>query len=95
MDFPGILFLETAKPLTFLGAQMGRFFFSPFLMSLSSTVGIKGEKVLRVFEKVDNVEKVISLLEEMNEEEDRQKDEEKVEREKTSDKKGWRRLIPW
>jgi hypothetical protein len=95
MDFPGILFLETAKPLTFFGAQMGRFFFSPFLMSLGSTLGMRGEKVLRVFEKVDNVEKIISILEEINEEEDRRKNEEKTKKEKTSEKKGWRRLIPW
>ncbi len=31
LDVAAILMIETIKPLSFIGAQMGRFFLSPFL----------------------------------------------------------------
>lgn len=74
METPAILYLESFKPLAYIGGQMGRLFVSPYLPALSKELGIKGEKILRVFEKRENVEKLIELLEEKSKE-DREKEE--------------------
>ena len=104
-DVAAILLIESVKPLSFIGTQMGRFFISPFLPALGENVGISGEKFLQIFEKHENVEKLIKAVEELTrEEEERKKAEkaEKLERKsieaetgETSKKKGWRRFIPF
>lgn len=65
METAAILFLESAKPLAYIGGQMGRFFVTPYLPALGEEIGITGEKLMRVFEKRENVEKLITILEEM------------------------------
>ena len=102
MEAAAILFLETAIPLSFIGAQTGRFLISPFLPAISEEVGIKGEKMFRVFEKHGNIEKLIATLEEMGrekkKEEKKKREAEKVQRkdgEKTAGKSGWRRFLPF
>jgi len=101
MDVAAILMLESVKPLAYIGGQMGRFFVSPFLPALGETIGQEGEKFFGVFEKRDNVEKLIKLLEKMTKEEDEQKEalkktkKAKVETEGTPSKKGWRRFLPF
>lgn len=101
MDVAAILMLESVKPLAYIGGQMGRFFVSPFLPALGETIGQGGEKFFGVFEKRDNVEKLIKLLEKMAKEEDEQKEElkktkkAKAETEGTPSKKGWRRFLPF
>lgn len=101
MDVAAILFIESVKPLTYIGGQMGRFFISPFLPAFGESIGQSGEKFFRVFEKRENVEKLISLLEEMaKEEEEKPKksekpEEEKAETEEESPRRGWRRFIPF
>lgn len=99
-DVVAILVMETIKPLSFIGAQMGRFFISPFLPG--DNIGISGEKLFQIFEKHDNVEKVIKAVEELVREEEEQKKIEKankLEREITETgavkKKGWRRFLPF
>jgi len=93
LDVAAILMIESIKPLVYVGGQMGRFLVSPFLPAISEDLGRKGEVFLRVFEKRENVEKLLNLLEEMaggEEEEKRKKapiDEEKPK------KKGWRRFF--
>lgn len=79
METPAILYLESFKPLTYIGGQMGRLFISPYLPALSEELEMQGEKILRVFEKRENVEKLIELLEEKSREES---DEEKFDAEK-------------
>jgi hypothetical protein len=105
MDVAAILMIESIKPLTYIGSQMGRFFVSPFLPAFGDEIGMSGEKFLQVFERRENVEKLLNLLEEMTKEEDRQKKEAKeamkaekasaIEAEETPRKKGWRRFLPF
>lgn len=96
MDVAAILMIESIKPLTFIGTQMGRFMISPFLPAFGERISMGGEKFLRVFEKRENVEKLIRLLEEMAKEEDRKKKEAKRRaREEGHQKKGWRRYFPF
>lgn len=106
MDVVGILFLETVKPLSFVGTQLGRFFLSPYLPALGEKVGMSGEKFLQVFEKHDNVEKLILMLEELADEEREKSKKEREEArerkakeaesgEKKPAKKGWRRFLPF
>jgi hypothetical protein len=64
MEVPAILFLESSKPLAFIGGQMGRFFISPYLPAISEEWGIKGEKLFQIFEKRKNLEILIQTLEE-------------------------------
>lgn len=57
---PAILFLETGKPLNFLGSQL-LIAFSPFIQAF-----FKGEQYLKValiLEKDENVELLIELIE--------------------------------
>ena len=63
MDAVAVLMLETIKPMIYLGGQMGRFFFSPFLIVFGEDIAKRGEKFFMIFEKRENVEKVISMLE--------------------------------
>ena len=105
MDVPAILFLETVKPLTYIGSQMGRFFVSPFLPVFGEEIGLSGEKLLRIFEKRENVEKLIKAVEELTREEEEQKKAEKAKKlEKKSaetetgevpKKKGWWHFLPF
>ena len=105
MDVPAILFLETVKPLTYIGSQMGRFFLSPFLPAFGENIGVNGEKFLQIFEKHENVEKLIKAVEELTREEEERKRAEKAKkleekRSKTETgeapkNKGWRRFIPF
>lgn len=105
LDVAAILMIESVKPLSFIGAQMGRFFVSPFLPALGEDVGISGEKFLQIFEKHENVEKLITAIEELTREEEEQKKAEKakkleekrakIEAGEAPEKKGWRRFIPF
>lgn len=101
----GILLLESVKPLSFVGSQMGRFFLSPYLPALGETIGVGGEKLFQIFEKHENMEKLINLIEELEQgekerkkaEKDSKKEAEKLEDESEKEKarKGWRRFLPF
>ena len=85
MDTPAIIALETVKPLSNLGTELSRMFFSPFLPILGPEYNMLGDKLLFVFQDRKNVERLIKLLEEIAEadaerkrEEKRQKKEEKT-----------------
>ncbi len=105
LDMAAILMIESVKPLSYIGTQMGRIFVSPFLPVLGENIGISGEKLFQIFEKRDNVEKLIKAVEELTlEEEERKKaekakklDEKSAETEsgETLKKKGWRRFLPF
>ena len=102
MDVAAILMLESVKPLTWVGSQMGRFFLSPFLPAFGDTISMGGEKLFQVFEKHDNVEKLITRLEQLAQEEKEKPKAEAVEPEGAEaesegapQKKGWRRFLPF
>ena len=102
LDMAAILMIESVKPISYIGTQMGRLFISPFLPVLGENIGISGEKFLRVFEKRDNMERLIKAVEELSREEEEQKKAEKAKKleEKNAEtgeapKKDWRRFIPF
>lgn len=103
MDVAAILMLESVKPLTWIGSQMGRFFLSPFLPAFGDTISMGGEKLFQVFEKHDNVEKLITRLEQLAQEEKEKpkakavepEGAEEAEPEEAPQKKGWRRFLPF
>jgi hypothetical protein len=80
MEIPSIMFLESIKPLSFIGAQMGRFFLSPFLPAFGEDIGIGGEKVMLIFEKRGNVERLIKMVEKLAQEEKERKEAKKAEK---------------
>ena len=97
-----ILMIQGVKPLSFIGAQMGRFFVSPFLLAFDKNVGIGAEKFLQIFEERDNMEKLIKAVEELKREEDEGKKAEKLERKiveaetgGTQKKRGLRCFLPF
>lgn len=57
---PAILFLETGKPLNFLGSQL-LIAFSPFIQAFFK--GEQYQKIALILEKDDNVELLIELIE--------------------------------
>ena len=104
-DVAAILFLESTKPLAYIGGNMSRLFIGPFLPALGERYGLTGEKLIDVFEKKKNVEKLINLIEEMAREDEKRKKEERA-RKKTlkkateknnisDERKGWRKYIPF
>ena len=97
MEVPAILTLESVKPLVYIGGQMGRFFVSPFLPALGENIGRSGEKLFTIFEKRENVEKLITLLEEKAKEEEHppEKEEQTTTDKEAPPKKGWRRFLPF
>ena len=105
LDVAAILMIESFKPLSFIGAQMGRFFISPFLPVFGENIGISGEKLLQIFEKRKNVEKLIKAVEMLTREEEERKKAEKakkleekkakMEAGETPEKKGWMRFLPF
>jgi hypothetical protein len=78
LDIPAVLMIETIKPLSFIGTQMGHFFVSPLLPVLGEDIGLSGEKFLQVFEKRENVEKLIKAVKELTQEEEEKKKAEKA-----------------
>jgi hypothetical protein len=105
LDIAAILFIESFKPLTFVGAQMGRFFVSPVISVFGDDWGIGGEKFFRIFEKHENVEKLIQAVEKLTQEEKEKEEAEKAKRleakraaegdEEKPKKTGWRRFLPF
>jgi hypothetical protein len=105
MEVAAILMVESLKPLTWVGSQMGRFFINPFLPAFGDEIGMTGEKFFQVFEKRENVEKLLVALEELAGEEQGKPKEEggassdeetpATESEETPKKKGWRRFLPF
>ena len=102
LETAGIMFLESLKPISRYGSSMGQIFISPMLPILGDNLMMKGDKAMRVFERDENVEKLIQRLEDMavngiedeketKEEPSNKEDEEVV----TEKKKGWRRYLPF
>jgi molybdopterin converting factor small subunit len=60
-----VLFLQSSKPLIFIGGELGRFFVTPFLSLFQENLDIKSEKFLRTLDRRENVEKLILYLEKL------------------------------
>ncbi len=99
LDVAAIFMIDSLKPLSFIGTQMGRFFVSPFLPILGENIGISGEKFFKIFEKQENSDKLIKAIEKLNHEKEEKKKTEKankLEEKKVKPKrKGWRRILPY
>ncbi len=101
MNVAAILMIESFKPMAYIGAQMGRFFISPFLPVFGENIGISGEKILQIFETQENFEKLLTAVEELEREDEERKKAEKLERKRVeaekgeTHKKGWRRFLPF
>lgn len=97
LNVVAVLMLETFKPMVYIGGQMGRFFLSPFLIILGQDITKRGEKFFMIFEKRENIEKVIVLLEEKKRKESKTP-EKREKTNKTEEKptwKDWRRFLPF
>jgi hypothetical protein len=60
LETPSILFLEAIKPVSYIGSQLGLLFVAPFL----ELFNIEGYKYSALFEKTENVEKLLKKIEE-------------------------------
>lgn len=96
MDTAAILLLETVTPLVYVGGQLARFFILPFLPILGEDISQRGERFFTIFEKRENVEKLIELLEEKAKEDDSEVDRKReLETKGAQPKRGWRRFLPF
>jgi len=106
METAAILFLESYKPMSRVGASMGQVFLFPLLPLLGDNAIVKGEKFFQIYQEHENVEKLIQRLEdiaahgikpeEKKTEIEEQKEGEEEEGEKpVQEKKGWRKYLPF
>ncbi len=110
MESAAMLFLETSKPFAYIGAQMGQVVMLPFLNFLGDDPLTQGDKYMRVLQKHDNVDRLLDVLEYVSVHEklpelkltnaqlisERPPEEPPEEEEKAvTEKKGWRRFIPF
>ncbi|MGQ9680490.1 MAG: hypothetical protein ACUVV4_06975 [Candidatus Bathyarchaeia archaeon] len=63
MNAAAVLMLQSFKPMAYISGQTGRFFLAPLLFGLGDKISVGAEKLFIVFEKRDNIEKLIKLLE--------------------------------
>jgi hypothetical protein len=87
METTAILLLESSKPLVWVGGEMGRFFITPFVPIISDKWGVTSEKFFLIFEKRENVEKLLKRLEALVQEEDAKKKEERQAKKKLNQAK--------
>ena len=74
---------------------MGRFFLSPFFPVFGSDADIAAEKIINIFEKHKNVEKLMEKIEELEIEKEKRMQESKNESKKHKPKTGIRRFFPF
>jgi hypothetical protein len=87
METAAILLLESSKPLVWVGGEMGRFFITPFVPIISDKWGVTSEKFFLVFEKRENIERLLKRLEELAVEDEANKRAEKEARKKVAQEK--------
>ena len=100
MDLAAVLFLQSYKPLSYIGGQFGRFMIYPFLYMIGGDISQSGEKFFTIFENRDNLEKLIILLERKGEEKGEERENKKIAEsnrtmKEASQKKGWRHFLPF
>jgi ABC-type Zn2+ transport system substrate-binding protein/surface adhesin len=83
METAAILLIESSKPLVWIGGELGRFFITPFVPIISDKWGVTSEKFFLVFEKRENIEKLLKRVEQLAQEaDDKKKAEKKAAKEK-------------
>jgi hypothetical protein len=105
METAAILFLESYKPMSRVGASMGQVFLFPLLPLFGDSAVVKGDKFFRTFQEHENTEKLIQRLEELAAhgiepkektiKEEREEREEETEDKPTQEKNGWRKYLPF
>lgn len=99
METAAILFLESYKPMSRVGASMGTVFFTPLMPIFGDNTAIRSQKVLQLFQEDKNVERLIQRLEEIASKgpDFDKKESEQTEKpvKDTQEKKGWRKYIPF
>jgi len=68
METPAILFLESIKPLSYMGSQLTLFTIGPFL-TLLGEYEERGYEFIKLFEKGENIEYLIQCIEALIKEE--------------------------
>ncbi len=87
--------IESVKPLSFIGANMGRAFFAPIMPALNNNTAILGENFLQVLEKRENADKLLKAIDKLTKEAEEKK---RIETAKNADgktptKKWWQRFF--
>ena len=106
METAAILFLESYKPMSRVGASMGQVFLFPLLPLFGDNAIVKGDQFFRTFQEHENVEKLIQRLEALaahgiepkknkKETEERKEGEEETEEKPVQEKKGCRKYLPF
>lgn len=111
METAAIMFLETSKPIAYIGAQMGQAVLLPLLNFAGDVPFERGDKYLRIVQSKDNLEKLIQILEyiaiheklpEPEFSENKKKDPEveissepEPEGKREEKRKGWKRFFPF
>lgn len=98
MESVAIFALETSKPIVYIGGELGRFFTFPFTSIISEGFAEKTERIFLTFEKRKNIEKLITILEDQNEEREKldkevTQEQLSIENPSTLQKKGWKRFF--
>jgi len=86
MEAPAIMFLETIKPLSFMGSQLTLFTLAPFLTMLGEHEE-KGYNLIRLFEKEENVEYLLQRIETLSKEKEASKERSAPKKESAMTKK--------
>ena len=105
METAAILFLESYKPMSRVGASMGQVFLFPLLPLFGDNAIVKGDKFFQTFQEHENVEKLIQRLEDIaahgikpkeKKTEDVEKEEKQIDKEReVEEKRGWRKYLPF
>jgi hypothetical protein len=69
LDIAALIMLQTFKPLSYIGGEMSRFMFQPFLPIFGENIEVLGSQLINVFEKKENIELLIARIEELEKEE--------------------------
>lgn len=67
LEGPAIWILQTIKPLSVIGGELAYFYLAPFLPLLDE----KGYEFLDTFEKRENIERLIKMMEKISKEKSR------------------------
>jgi len=95
LDMYATFIIESVKPLSFIGANMGRAFFAPIMPALNNSTAIIGENFLKLIEKRENADKLLKAIEKLSKEAEEKKKIEKAKNAdgKTPTKKWWQRFF--
>jgi len=65
MEAPAVLALESARPLSFIGSQLGRAMIAPWFGVFGWDAMMKADNYMEVFEDKENVKKLVQRIEEL------------------------------